>query len=281
MPINEVGILAASVGLGALGTLVGFGAGAFLVPVLSAFFGVPLKLAIAASALSVIVNSTSGASVYLRRHLTNLRLGMLLEISTTLGSVVGGFLVVVATPNALRLTLAGVLLVMSALTFLTRKVRDPMEGGADPLGLGQRFVDSATGYTVEYVPRRLGGGMALSSIAGVMSGLLGIGGGPIKVALMNAWMRIPIKAASATSIYMVGITVAASSLIYYRHGLIDPAVVVPTCLGVFVGSQMGAWLHGRVRGAVIQWLLILVLLYLAVTLFFQALGIALPGTVVV
>jgi uncharacterized protein len=120
-------------------------------------------------------------------------------------------------------------------------------------------------------------GMSLSSGAGVLSGMLGIGGGPIKVSVMNAVMGLPVKAASGTSIYMVGITVSASALIYYRHGLIDPFVVVPAVLGVFIGSQFGARAAAYVHGAVIQWLLVIVLLYLALVLFLQSAGLHVPG----
>ncbi len=277
MMIGELGIFLASIALGGLGALVGFGAGVFIVPILAGFFGIPLKLAIAASALSVIVNSIGGAGVYLRAQLTHVRLALLLELSTTAGAVLGGLLVVIASPDTLRIALACVLLLMSGLTVASRRQRPAAPTDIAGSALEHIFIDAATGQQVRYAPRWLGGGMSLSAVAGVMSGLLGIGGGPIKVSVMNVLMRMPIKAASGTSIYMVGITVSASALIYYRNGLIDPSVVVPAVLGVFVGSQAGARLAARVHGAVIQWLLVAVLLYLAVMLFVQALHIHVPG----
>jgi uncharacterized protein len=275
--VNELGILLVSIVLGALGAVVGFGAGVFIVPILSGFFDVPLKAAIAASAVSVVVNSVSGASTYLRRQLTHVRLAMLLELTTTAGALVGALLAVLASPRALRVVLAAVLLLMSALTFGSRKLRPPAEEAADPLGLRHAYHDAALEREVRYVPRALGLGMLLSTAAGVLSGMLGIGGGPIKVSLMNAVMRIPVKAAAATSIYMVGITVSASALIYYRNGMMDASIVVPAVLGVFIGSQLGARAAVHVRGAVIQWLLVIVLAYLAVVLLLQAFGIHLPG----
>lgn len=277
MMIGELGIFLVAIALGGLGALVGFGAGVFIVPVLSGFFGIPLKLAIAASALSVIVNSIGGAGVYLRAHLTHVRLALLLELSTTAGAVLGGLLVVIASPDVLRIALAAVLLLMSGLTVVSRWQRPLAATGAARGALEHSFVDAATGQAVCYVPRWLAGGMSLSAVAGVMSGLLGIGGGPIKVSVMNVFMGLPIKAAAGTSIYMVGITVSASALIYYRHGLIDPSVVVPAVLGVFIGSQAGARLAGRVHGDVIRWLLVGVLLYLAAMLILQALHIHVPG----
>lgn len=275
--IGELGIFLVSVALGALGSLMGFGAGVFIVPILSGFFGVPLKLAIAASALSVIVNSIGGAGVYLRARLTHVRLALLLELSTTAGAVLGGLLVVIASPDALRIALACVLVLMSVLTAASRGQRPPERTGSTRGALEHVFVDAATGREVRYAPRWIGTGMSLSAVAGVMSGLLGIGGGPIKVSVMNVIMRMPIKAAAGTSIYMVGITVSASALIYYRSGLIDPSVVVPAVLGVFIGSQTGARLAARARSGMIQWLLVGMLLYLAAMLFLQALHIRLPG----
>jgi uncharacterized membrane protein YfcA len=119
--------------------------------------------------------------------------------------------------------------------------------------------------------------MAAGSVAGVVSGLLGIGGGAIKVPVMNLVMRIPVKAASATSVFMVGITVVASAVIYYVNDLIDPSVVVPATVGVLLGAQIGSRLARRVTSAVIVRILVVVLLYLAVTLLLEALGINVPG----
>ena len=274
---NELGIFLASIGLGGLGALVGFGAGVFIVPILSGFFLVPLKLAIAASAVSVIVNSIGGAGVYLRAQLTHVRLALLLELSTTLGAVVGGLLVVVASPDALRVALGTVLLLMSGLTVVSRSQGSQEPSGPGGGALEHVYPDAATGEMVRYAPRWLAGGLGASAVAGVLSGLLGIGGGPIKVSVMNVLMRLPIKAASGTSIYMVGITVSASALIYYRNGLFDPSVIVPAVLGVFIGSQVGARLAARAHGAVIQWLLVAVLAYLALMLFAQALHLHVPG----
>jgi len=277
MMINEFGIFLASIVLGAVGGMAGFGAGVFIVPIFSGFFGVPLKTAIAASAVSVIVNSISGAGVYLKNQLTHVRLALLLELSTTAGAVIGGVLVVMASPDFLRIVLACVLLLMGTLTFASRRQAPPPQEGPDPLGLRHTYYDVAQQREVTYVPRRLLPGMGLSSLAGVLSGMLGIGGGPIKVSLMNVVMGLPVKAAAGTSIYMVGITVAASALIYFQHGLFDPAVIVPAVLGVFIGSQFGARLTTYVHGIVVQWLVVIVLLYLAVMLFLQAAGVHLPG----
>lgn len=273
----ELAILLAALGAGILGSMVGLGGGVFMVPIFSAFLGVPLKTAIAASAVSVVVNSLGGAAVYLRHGLVNLRLGILLEISTTLGALVGGLLVLSAPVNALRVVFAITLYVMVTMMLRQRTLGESAELSDDPLGLRASYYDPARGEDVTYVPMRVLPGMGLSTIAGMVSGLLGIGGGVVKVPLMNAIMRVPVKAAAATSVFMVGITVSASALLYYAADLINPEVTAPAILGVFLGSQTGSRLARRVRGRVLSRILIVILLYLATTILLQAFGIRLPG----
>lgn len=263
---------------GALGSMVGLGGGVFLVPLLSAFFGVPLKVAIAASAVSVIVNSLSGSIVYLKHGMTNIRLSLLMLLTTTLGAIAGGLIAVVASPNLLRIIFAVSLIAMPIAmlrrpTIEARRIEAP-----DPLRLGATYHDPALKADVTYTPRALGPGMAISAVAGVISGMLGIGGGAVQVPAMNLIMRVPVKAAAATSVLMVGTTVVASALIYYVNDLVDPSVTAPAVLGVLLGAQLGTRLARRVRGAVLVWVLALIMIYLALTMFLQALGIPMPGT---
>jgi uncharacterized membrane protein YfcA len=273
----ELAILVVALGAGILGSMVGLGGGVFMVPIFSVFLGVPLKTAIAASAVSVVVNSLGGAAVYLRHRMVNLRLGLLLLISTTLGAIIGGLLVLNAPVNALRVVFAITLYAMVMMMLRQRTLAESTELPDDPLGLRASYYDPARGEDVTYVPTRVLPGMGLSTIAGVVSGLLGIGGGAVQVPLMNAIMRVPVKAAAATSVFMVGITVVASALLYYTAGLISPEVAAPAILGVFLGSQTGSQLARRVRGRVLSRILIVILLYLATTILLQAFGIQVPG----
>jgi uncharacterized membrane protein YfcA len=273
----ELVILLVALGAGVMGSMVGLGGGVFMVPIFSAFLGIPLKTAIAASAISVVVNSLGGAAVYLRHHMVNLRLSLLLLIATTIGAIAGGLLVLRAPVELLRLVFAATLYAMVALMVRQRAAAEGTERADDPMGLRASYFDPARGVTVVYTPGRLIPGMGFSTVAGIVSGLLGIGGGAVQVPLMNTVMRVPIKAAAATSVFMVGITVVASALLYYSAGLVSPQVAVPAILGVFLGSQTGSRLARRLRSRVLSRILIVILLYLATTLLLQAFGIRVPG----
>ncbi|HVX30695.1 MAG TPA: TSUP family transporter, partial [Nitrolancea sp.] len=275
---TQIGILVVSAVAGVLGSMLGLGGGVFIVPILSAFFGVPLKVAIAASAVSVVVNSLGGTSVYLKHNMSNVRLGMVMELTTAVGAIIGGLIVVWIAPDALRVIFGVGLLGMGIALFLRQHQPDPITSGPDPLRLRQVFHDPSTNEDIEYIPQRIKIGVAAGSLAGIISGMLGIGGGAVKVPIMNAIMRVPVKASAATSVFMVGITVSASAFIYYLHNIIDLSVTVPAVLGVLIGSQTGARASRHLKNVVLIRFLVLILVYLAVTLLLQAFGINLPGT---
>ncbi len=277
-PGAEVGVLLASIVAGVFGSMLGLGAGVFFVPILSVFFGVPLKAAVAASAISVIVNSTGGTSVYLKNRMTNVRLALVMELTTTVGAIGGGVIVILISAGTLRLVLGLALLGMSAALFLRKREAPPITDGPDPLRLKATYHDPVKGHDVTYIPTRIVPGLGAASFAGIISGMLGIGGGAIKVPIMNSIMRVPLKATIGTSMYMVGITVSASAFLYYNHGLIDPSVAVPALVGVAMGSQAGSRIMRKLRGRLLTRLLVLILLYLALTLLLQSFGIHLPGT---
>ncbi len=276
-PLSELGVGLVSVGAGIFGSMVGLGGGVFIIPIVSVFFGVPLKTVIAASAVSVIVNSLGGSSVYLKHHMSNVRLGLFMELTTALGAIVGGLFVVFIAPNVLRVVFGVALLAMGAAMFRRQKGAEPITDGPDPLRLKQTFNDPAAEMEIDYIPQRLPYGAAASSLAGVISGMLGIGGGAVKVPIMNAIMRVPVKASVATSVFMVGITVSASAFIYYIHDIIDLSVTAPAVLGILIGSQAGARLSRNLRSVVIVRVLVLILAYLAINLLLQAAGVSLPG----
>jgi len=275
---TEIAIFLVSALSGTLGAMVGLGGGVFMVPIFSAFLGVPIKFAIAASALAVIVNSLGGASVYLQHRMVNLRLALLMLVATALGAIFGALLVASAPVNALRLVFSLALYAMIVLLSLQRATTRPVTTGSDRFQLATNFFDPAVGGVVSYIPQHVLLGTASSTIAGLLSGLLGVGGGFVQVPLMNVLMRVPVKAAAATSAYMIGVTVVGSVLLYYANALLVPQVAVPAALGVFLGSQVGSRLGRRVHGRWLKRVLMAILLYLATTLLLQALGVPVPGT---
>ncbi len=268
-----VGIFLAAAAAGALGVQVGLGGAAFLVPMLSGFFAVPMKLAIAAGAVSVVVNSLAGTSSYLRDRIPNIRLGLLLEMTTLVGAIVGGLIVVAVAPSVLRGLFAVVLLGLALRTVTRPHGGEPVREGSDPLGVRGAYHDRACGEDVVYLPQRLRLGAGAGFIGGVLSGMLGLAGGVIKMPVMHSIMRMPVKAAAATSVLMGGITVSASSYMYYVHGIIDLSIAIPAVLGIQIGSRAGARMSRRLSGTVLERVLALVLTGLGVMLVLQVFGV--------
>ena len=271
----ELGVVAAVAAV--LGSMLGLGGGVFLVPIFTLFFGVDQKLAIGASAVAVVTNSVVGSSVHLRSRFTNLRLAMLLQVTTASGAVVGALIAVWADPRAIN-AVFGIALVYAAASMAVRRRANAADAAApDPHRLGAAFDDPATRQTVRYVPRRVPLGLGISGLAGTLSGMLGIGGGVILVPAMNLLMGIPVKAAAGTSSFMVGITAVATAFVFYAEGKIDATVVVPAMVGVFLGGQYGSRLTRRVQTQNLVVVFVLILLYLGVSLLLKAVGITLPG----
>jgi uncharacterized membrane protein YfcA len=250
-----LGLIALGLFAGGVGALVGVGGGIIITPVLAIYFGVPMHQAIGASLLAVIATSTATSSVYLERHVANIRLGMTLELATTIGAAVAAVIAGYADRKTLALLFAAFLFYsafsMAQKAWQSRTQRD--EGGIP-------------GYRV----RRYGLGMSASLVAGAFSGLLGIGGGPIKVPVMYLFMGVPLRAATATSNFMIGVTAATSAYIYYGRGDVVLALAAPIVAGAFAGSLLGAWAAPRVRASNILFLLIGVSLYLAAQMLYKA-----------
>jgi uncharacterized membrane protein YfcA len=253
--------------VGVLGSMLGIGGGVFLIPLLSVVMGLPIKTAIGASIVSVIATSSAAGAVYIGRGMTHSRLAMVLEIATTFGALAGGITAVLLKPNILAGIFAIVLLYVS----YTMGKGYQGEREATPSGLlDTTYTDPLTGHLVSYGVHNLPAGMAASFFAGNISGLLGIGGGVIKVPVMNLIMKLPLRAAIATSNFMIGITAATSALIYYQHGYIDPTVAIPTALGILIGAQAGSRLGGRVRSARLKQIFRWIVLIFAVQMFIKA-----------
>jgi uncharacterized protein len=239
-------VAAAALMAGLLGSLTGLGGGVIVTPVLTLFLGVDLRYAIGASLISAIASSSGAAASYVRDGYSNIRIGMFLEIATTLGALTGAFLNTHISANALSIIFGLVLLQSAWQTMGARKhpkqplADDPL---SEKLKLNSSFHDN--GVERAYKVRRVKTGFGLMFGAGTLSGLLGIGSGSLKVIAMDQAMRIPFKVSTATSNFMIGVTAAASASIYLSRGYINPGIVMPVMLGVLAGSLLGARLLSR------------------------------------
>jgi uncharacterized membrane protein YfcA len=239
-------VAAAALMAGLLGSLTGLGGGVIVTPVLTLFLGVDLRYAIGASLISAIASSSGAAASYVRDGYSNIRIGMFLEIATTLGALTGAFLNTHISANALSIIFGLVLLQSAWQTIGARKhpkqplADDPL---SEKLKLNSSFHDN--GVERAYKVRRVKTGFGLMFGAGTLSGLLGIGSGSLKVIAMDQAMRIPFKVSTATSNFMIGVTAAASASIYLSRGYINPGIVMPVMLGVLAGSLLGARLLSR------------------------------------
>jgi uncharacterized membrane protein YfcA len=259
--------------------MLGLGGGVFLVPILTLFFGIDPKLAVGASAVVVVTNSVVGSTNHLRSQFTNIRLAMLLQVSAAAGAIAGALYGVGADPRVIY-GVFGVVLIYAAVSMFIRReqwVEPPPLGAPDPLRVGAAFRDPAIGSDVGYIPKHVGWGMGVGAGAGVISGMLGVGGGVVMVPVMNLLMRVPVKAAVGTSTFMVGITSVATAFVFYSQGKIDPTLVVPAIIGVFLGGQIGSRLTRRVRAQRLSLLFAVILLYLGASLLLRAFGVTLPG----
>jgi hypothetical protein len=253
----------ASIVAGGLGSLLGLGGGIIVVPALTLLLGIDIRYAIGASIVSVIATSSGAAAAYVRERLTNLRVAMLLEVATTAGALSGAYLAGIVGGRWLFITF-GAIMGLSAVEMLRQHNRGvpatvPPDALADRLRLHGCYYDAARGLEISYRVTRTRLGLALMYVAGVVSGLLGIGSGVLKVPALDLAMRLPIKVSTATSNFMIGVTAAASAGVYFARGDIDPFVAAPVAAGVLLGAAAGSRLLGQLRGRVIRIVFVLVL----------------------
>jgi len=261
---------------GVFGSLLGLGGGILIVPLLSLGFGLPVREAVGVSLVCVIVTSSASAAVYLERKVANLRLGMVLELFTAAGAVIGGLIAFLLDDRLLAGLFTGMLLYVAF--SMVRRAKAP-EATAET---SERPTDAAAGSrSSELVERLSGPGYRVSGLgfgavgavfAGVLSAILGIGGGIVKVPLMHLAMGVPLRVATATSNLMVGITASTSAIVYLLRAGIDPYVAGPTALGVFVGAAIGSRSAHRVDLRVLRLLFVVVLLYTALQMGRRATG---------
>lgn len=267
----ELLVFAAAIGAGLFGSLVGVGGGIMLVPLLTVALGVDIKHAIAASLLGVIAVSTGAAASYLQSGLVDRRLGLTLMLATAAGGIVGGYAGGLLDARLLA-AMFGIVLVLVALQMVRGRRPPRAELVGEPVGLEfeSSYVEPTTGEEIAYRARRVGLGTAISLVAGALSGLLGIGGGVVNVPTMNLVMGIPIRIALTTSTYMLGATAAASAVIYFSRGLIDPLLAAPVVVGVFIGARIGARLAHRLPQHVLQLIFVGVAGFFAVQMLLRA-----------
>jgi uncharacterized protein len=260
-------VFAGSLAAGLLGALTGLGGGVVLVPLLTLGFHVDIRYAIGASLISVIATSSGAAAAYVREGFSSVRIGMFLEIATTIGAVFGAYLATRVPTHALAIVFGVVLLYSAWLSWQqTRKPAAPQAAPnpwSDRLRMSGSYPDGSGGrcdYTVDRIPA----GFATMFGAGTLSGLLGIGSGAVKVLAMDRVMRIPFKVSTTTSNFMIGVTAAASAGIYLQRGYIDPGLAFPVMLGVLAGSLLGARFLARARVSLLRQIFTLVILALGV-----------------
>jgi len=226
---------------GLVGALTGLGGGVVLIPVFVLLFHIDIHYAMGASLISVIATSSGAASAYLKEGYTNLRIGMLLEVGAVIGALAGAILVAFISKTFIAILFAFVLFISAYLTFKRNEEIDiptTSHPWANKLSLSSTYPTHAgsQSYSVQRVPQALG----LMTIAGGLSGLLGIGSGAIKVLAMDHMMRLPYKVATTTSNFIIGITAAVSVGVYFGHGYIDPGITFPVLIGVAIGALVGA-----------------------------------------
>ncbi|WP_316841996.1 sulfite exporter TauE/SafE family protein [Pedobacter gandavensis] len=232
---------------GLAGSLTGLGGGVVIIPLLTLGFHVDIRYAIGAALVASIATSSGSASAYVKEGITNVRLGMFLEIATTAGAVLGAILAIY-TPVNLVAILFGVMLIFSAAMTLRKKHEDALQEGSN-LSYALKLNSSypTNNGVVDYKLKNVAGGFSIMTIAGVLSGLLGIGSGALKVLAMDTAMRVPFRVSTTTSNFMVGVTAAASAVVYLQRGYIDPGIAFPVIIGVLAGAFTGSKLLMRIN----------------------------------
>ena len=270
--MNEPALFLALVGAGTglVGAMLGLGGGVFLVPLLTLALGVPIRLAVAASLISVIATASASSTVNLEKGLVNMRLGMALEVATTIGGLAGSIMAALLTQRQLFLIFGATLAVMGAVMALRSRTRNVIADlEVEPGRLGGRIQEADRTYV--YRVRRLPLGLVFSLVAGAISGLLGLGGGIIKVPVLNAFCGIPIRVAAATSAFMIGVTAAASAFIYFGRGDVALPMTAAIAVGALPGSLLGAHLSHRVEARSLKILMAFVLLMVGAQMAYKAL----------
>lgn len=270
-PVIIFALIAVGIFAGTLGTLFGVGGGIIFIPVLTILFDLTASEAVAVSLVGIIAASTGAASYYVKKDMANVRLGLLLEITTSIGAMIGAFFAAYVA-NWVLLVIFGCVLIYSAISMIIRKER-MIEPSEDEGEMVFSYTDNKDQQAKRYSVQNMKSGLLACTAAGVMSSMTGIGGGSIKVPLMNIHMHVPIKVASATSSYMIGITAFSGAIVYFIHGdlLLDYASAI--AIGAFIGSLIGTRVSKMLNAEPMRKYFSILLLAISVIIFLDAGGI--------
>ena len=274
-PAFDLAVAAASFFAGMIGSMIGLGGGIIITPLLVLGFGIDIRYAMGAALCSVIATSSGAAAAYLRDGLSNLRIGLFLCMATTVGAVVGALAASHLNAATLSVIFGAVLLITVALSVKGKKEAPLAPEDSDPLAIRLRLPDEAPldGQLRAYGVAGVVPGFLMMIVAGLLSGLLGIGSGAFKVVAMDRIMRIPFKVTTATSNFMIGVTAAASVGIYLKKGYLDPALVAPVSLGVLAGAFLGARLLAVVPVSLLRAVFLVAVSVIALQMIARGLGV--------
>lgn len=272
---------------GFLGAMFGIGGGAIIVPILSTIIGVPIKEVVAASLVCVIATSVASSRNYISRKLVNLRLALFLETSAAVGAILGAFLAAIASPGILHIVLGSTLIAIAGLQLKGARAEDSVvslsatqrieDFLAKTLKLSSDYYDPNLCKTIKYRVANSHWGLVTALLAGMLSSTVGIGGGAIKVPIMNMIMGAPIKVSIATSAFMIGLTSSIGVIAYLSFGLLNFEILPLMVVGTMLGSTLGSRVMGRVRGSRLLLAFAILLIYLAYTSLSKGIQIILSG----
>jgi uncharacterized membrane protein YfcA len=263
-------VLAGSFLAGLVGSLTGLGGGVIIIPMLTLVFGVDIHYAIGASLISVIATSSGAAAAYVKEGISNIRIGMFLEIATTLGAV-GGAMIAVYAPTQIIAIVFGFVLIFSAAISFKKKNEIVIQNGGGKLAHILKLNSSypTPRGEINYATHNVPGGFFMMAIAGMISGLLGIGSGALKVIAMDHFMKLPFKVSTTTSNFMIGVTAAASAGIYMQRGYINPGLSMPVVLGVISGAFLGSKILVRSETRWLRILFAFIITFLAIQMIYN------------
>ena len=265
-------LLAASYAAGLLGSLTGLGGGVVVIPVLTLCFGVDFHYAVGAALVASIATSSGSGSAYVKEGITNVRLGMFLEIATTIGAVAGALVAVYLNNSVIAIIYSIVLLLTGTMQFVKKQDHTGERGSeaARRLHLFGTYPDK-DGVSHAYELRNVAGGFGVMGIAGMLSGILGIGSGVLKVIAMDNLMKVPFKVSTTTSNFMMGVTACASAVVYVQRGNITPGIACPVLIGVLFGALTGARLLKRLDVRLLRKIFAFAVFAVAINMMYMAL----------